>query len=345
VAGMKVDMKASHPERLRIAIRSRRPPTPRVQVWNDALVVPPASDRTATGVLVRAERGWSVPAGAELRRWGRPFHDRPGPAEATLADPGRHLPEAVFAGWYEDHYGHFLLESVARLWPTDLDPSVPIVWITDRPELRPWAHEILSIMGIDNEIVLIERSTAPLRVDRLVVPDAATQLRRWIHPTFIERLACRPASPEPGRRIWLSRRSSTRPDRLAQEVDIERGLADLGWTIVLPETLSVSAQLDLLARAEHVAGIEGSAFHGLLLLAGFTGSIDVLTRNRSPNQDLQARAAGWDQRRLDPCGGHRVTVVMGPRMRGEQLLMGTRCDDIDVDATVAMLDASSRRRS
>ena len=328
-----------------IGIRSRRPPGLRVNVWNDALVVPPADDRTTTGVLVRAERGWSVPPGAELRRWGRPFHDRPGATEATLADPGRHLPEAVFAGWYEDHYGHFLLESVARLWPTDLDPSVPIVWITDRPELRPWAHEILSFMGIANEIVLVERSTAPLTVDRLVVPDAALHFRRWVHPAFVARLACRPATPEPDCRIWLSRRSSARPDRLVEEADIERGLADLGWTIVLPETLGVAQQLDLLARAAHVAGIEGSAFHGLLLLDGFTGSIDIVNRHRSPNPELLARAAGWDQRRLDPCGGRKVKVVMGPALKGTQPLMGFRWEDVDVDATVAMLDASSRRRS
>ena len=47
---------------------------------------------------------------------------------------------------------------------------------------------------------------------------------------------------------------------------VENRLADLGWTIVHPQELSIPEQMAQIASAERIAGEQGSALHGIVLL-------------------------------------------------------------------------------
>ena len=60
-------------------------------------------------------------------------------------------PEAIYAGPLYFHFGHFLLESLARVWFARQHPEVPLVWAGQHnwqePVLKSWQREILDILG------------------------------------------------------------------------------------------------------------------------------------------------------------------------------------------------------
>ncbi|GAA1725664.1 glycosyltransferase family 61 protein [Microbacterium paludicola] len=195
------------------------------------------------------------------------------------------VPEAIYAGDLHMHYGHFLLESLARLWYAAEHPELPIVWTAahhwgDRERFRSWQREILEILGVRNPIQFVTR---PTRFATLHVPDIGYRYDDWIHPDHARFLARHSGPPrEPGRRIWLSRSAIDSDVRDVSAVFAERHLRAAGWFVIHPERLTVREQLDHLARAEVIAGDEGSAFHAVLLLAELEGCRLRIIRRRGP---------------------------------------------------------------
>jgi hypothetical protein len=177
-------------------------------------------------------------------------------------------PEAIYAGPLYFHFGHFLLESLARAWYTRQHPDIPFVWagahIWQGYELRQWQLEILDILMIKNPTRII---ADPARFDLLHVPDIGYRYDDKFHPEHAEFLGRYEGPAQvPGHRLWLSRSKIASEVRDLNAAPAERRLAEAGWTIAHPETLSIPEQLDHLSRAEIVAGEEGSAFHTLILL-------------------------------------------------------------------------------
>lgn len=178
-------------------------------------------------------------------------------------------PEAIYAGPLYFHFGHFLLESLARAWYASRHPTVPFVWAGQHDwqgiELLPWQLEVLDILMINNPTRII---ADPARFELLHVPDIGYRYDDRFHPEHAEFLG-RYVGPAqvPGRRLWLSRGKITSDARDLNSGPTERRLSEAGWTIAHPETLGIREQLDQLSRAEIVAGEEGSAFHALMLLS------------------------------------------------------------------------------
>ena len=192
-------------------------------------------------------------------------------ADPKLAPGPMPAPEAaaIYAGVFFEHYGHFLLESLARLWCAESYPGVPIVWIgvdswTTPRGLRPWQNEILSILGITNPTRVL---TKPERFEVIHVPDIGYRYADWCHPDHVRFLAAYDGPPQDNRKkLWLSRRAALNGVGLMNSEIVERRLEADNWQILNPERVPIREQLDALAEAGIVAGEEGSAFHSLLLL-------------------------------------------------------------------------------
>jgi hypothetical protein len=193
-------------------------------------------------------------------------------------------PEAIYAGTLYVHFGHFLLESLARAWYAREHPDVPFVWagshIWQGMELLPWQAEILDILQITNPTRII---ADPARFEVLHIPDIGYRYDDRFHPEHAAFLG-RYEGPEPvrHRRLWLSRSKTGGKVRDLNAEPTERRLAHAGWVIAHPETLSVREQLDHLARAEVVAGEEGSAFHALILLKDVSAKKFHIIRRYGP---------------------------------------------------------------
>lgn len=314
----------------------------------DAIVVPLRSDsdlRNGAGVVTSHAGGYDYVSGTGIRRYSREVVPRP-KTEGLIANQS--IPRAIFGGFLFNHFGHFLLESLSRLWIEqvhDVDESVPLVWIgVHNGSVRPWMVEICRQIGMNREILVTDWSTGALAIEELLVPQAGFELREWMHPDQMRRLGTTPWSPgNTKRKVWLSRTGAgARTGGFNDEPMLEEVLAERGWTIVRPEELSIEAQVEVLAGASHVAGVEGSAFHGLVMVKEYGGTIDILQRQKTPNYKALALAGGWNQRMIKPVGGH---VTMAPVANG---LTGAfvdfpNWDGIDVSATALAIERSSRR--
>jgi capsular polysaccharide biosynthesis protein len=202
------------------------------------------------------------------------------------------------------HYGHFLLESMSRLWAIKAFPELPVAWQFFRKLRRPtgWQLEVMELLGIaDRPMILVPR---PMRFSTLIVPDAGARLDSFLHPQQVASLATFPfRDPRKGKRIWLSRRQlSEVRGRVLEEGAIEDRLAERGWMVISPELLSVRQQLETMADAEILGGFIGSAFHTLLLARDIRAKVRMLRRYRRDIPvifDGIAKAKGFDQRLID----------------------------------------------
>ena len=178
------------------------------------------------------------------------------------------VPEAIYAGPLYFHFGHFLLESLARAWYARRHPQLTLAWAGQHDwqdlTLAPWQLEILEILELPNPTSIV---ADPTRVELLHVPDIGYRYDDRFHPEHAEFLGHYPGPGQvPGQRLWLSRSKVENEARDVNAGATERRLVEAGWTVAHPESLSIRDQLDHLARAETVAGEEGSAFHALVLL-------------------------------------------------------------------------------
>ena len=315
----------------------------RLRVVNDAVLVPRArlGDTTlGAGVLRHTDSGLVPLGGAGVRRRGKEYV-LPPPTDPVT--PTRRLGAAVFGGFLYDHYGHFLLESLGRLWFEGAGRDHPIVWIAATGGTwRPWMDELADMVGIGADRVVLDAADGALAVDSLLVGDQGFEVNRYMHPWFLDRLAVVPAgrrSDGAGTPVWLSRSALGESGGVDEEAAIEERLAAAGWTVVHPERMSVAEQVQVLASAVHVAGIEGSAFHTLLLLRGFSGTVDVLTRHDSPNFEVINRVQRLDLERHALVGGE---ARVWNRPNGSRDVGWT---GVDVEATVALVSSTCARHA
>lgn len=311
-----------------------RPPEALAIEYHETATVLPLEDDPGAPVPFRmgalSQDGRPIALASHLR--GRQATAQPA-ARATDAEwAGNH----VFGGMLWDHFGHFLLEGLSRAWAF-ADLPGPIIWVRRAPHARltPWQADILQLIGLggrEHRVV-----TAPVRVGRLAVPQQGLVMWRYLHPRQAELLAAYPfRSPEPGRRVWLSR--SGLPSKLARidgETLVEATLSARGWTILHPENMSIAEQLAALEAAELIAGFAGSAFHGLLLARDIRARIVIISRGErlNPNYQLIAAARGFDQHLvsvgLDPLDGEGALASYRLRRPAEVLEALDRAATID----------------
>ena len=177
-----------------------------------------------------------------------------------------HDEEVVWGGPLAPHYGHFLLESVARLWP--LLPGGPLEGLPvvfTKPRELPFVEEWLTAFGV--RTVELPAQGA-VRFKRMLVPEPAWRMGSWVAPEIRDiHLHARrgmAVSPAPRREVlWLSRTKLPQRRRAFDEALLEWLLSEHVSVIHL-ETMSLAEQAAALESSGAVAGVIGSAFHTLL---------------------------------------------------------------------------------
>ena len=136
-------------------------------------------------------------------------------------------PEAIYAGTLYFHFGHFLLESLARSWYAAQRPDIPLVWAGAHTwqdaRLRPWQTEILEILGIGNPTMIV---ADPTRFATLHIPDIGYRYDDQFHPEHAAFLGRYDGPAQvAGERLWLSRSELSHDARDLNAVPTERRLA------------------------------------------------------------------------------------------------------------------------
>ena len=273
-----------------------------VAVVDDAIFVPsvrcriPGHPKFRGGVVTPDGRPIAL---AHLRRGGGIVGGLTGP---LAVEPQRDVDEeAIYLGWLFNHFGHFLLESLARIWYlAQADPSVRVVFQYPdpaNPNAPEWAFRFLEAFGVPRH--------------RIVVLDVPTRLRRMIvpEPLFELQFAAYEQAAQPYRAVasnvvgdakpttqpvYLSRRFlSTKQRMTVNEDELEEILRDNGFLIVYPEKMSFEDQVRLFNRHTDIFSTTGSAAHNVLFALN-KPSLHILANELrfSPNYYLCSHLAG-----------------------------------------------------
>lgn len=260
----------------------------------NATVTPAAVDMAAAvhiGFSARDGAGRFIEGMKLARSYGTSGEAQAVPARTEL--PGRW----VYGGYLSDHFGHFLVESLARHWYLRQDGGAGIAWHARPPRLRPWQVEVFELIGLDPARFHLIRE--PTRFEALCVPAPGAVLGSFYEARQARALAVWPfRAPRPGKRVWLSRsRFAEAVSRIEGEAETEALLEGHGWIIFHPQAHPIRAQLAMLEDAEVIAGLEGSAFHTLLLAADVRARIRIVPRGRRLFHafTMIAEAKGLDQ--------------------------------------------------
>lgn len=184
--------------------------------------------------------------------------------------------KGIYGGRIVDHYGHFLLETLARAWAFNSYPDEDVyfhLFSTVKSDysfsdLRGWQKDLLIATLIKPERVHF--ITELTYFNELIVPVPGYVISNYCHPQQAQALTeigqrLKPkATTQSQRKIWLSR-SGLKKARIAGEQDFEAALQHEGFEIIHPERLPVGEQIQLFEGKNVIAGFTGSAFHTLIL--------------------------------------------------------------------------------
>ncbi|MDR0239942.1 MAG: glycosyltransferase family 61 protein [Deltaproteobacteria bacterium] len=215
----------------------------------------------------------------------------------------------LFGGYLFRHYGHFLIETLSRLYALKQCAAVPIIFSSTHRDIMPWQRDAFKLLGLHNPILMLTR---PAVADQLMLAAPAFALPDIVTPEQIEALGALPAPPRTDKKIWLSR-GCYLGGGLLDERALEPHLQAMGWEIIHPQFLPIRKQTALIASAARVAGMDGSAFHTALLAREIRGRFTIFfLRNTGDHAYTQiARMKGFAQDEIPLTGKARFLTGRG----------------------------------
>lgn len=226
----------------------------------------------------------------------------PSPAWYAGANPARRDEpvacvdaDVVFLGAMSAHYGHFLLESLGRLWfflSAENRARYRAVYIAD-----PGVDQFLDVFrffGLQPEnLIRIDR---PTRFRSVVVPQQSMRIQDRFHPLYkqtIDRIAA--GVPAAGHRKVYFSKEKRNNFRGIGERPMEEVFVRNGYQLFYPEQLSMAQTIAVLKGCESFAASSGTNAHNALFLPD---GARCITLNRSPHvhyvQTMIERMKGLD---------------------------------------------------
>lgn len=250
-----------------LELSSKTLPPAHVERLQNALVLPIEKKSSMTCGVVRADGSFrqmsrTLLSGARLS--GVPeFDDEP----FAEVQPGRWL----FAGVGRHHFGHFLVETLIRLWAAGYyrDELDGIVVIPNRGVDFSVAidRRFGPFLSLLTDGLAVHLPKHPTRYETLLLPSPGFGPQGWITgtPIFRREIRARVAArirPQGGEKLYISRTQLHKDDKLVdQEARIEELMQKAGYDIFYPEQHSIADQLSRYMAAKTIVGPEGSAFH------------------------------------------------------------------------------------
>lgn len=224
------------------------------------------------------------------------------PSVVDADTPATSFDAALYGGLFFNHYGHFIMESLGRLWLANVPQyrDLPIVvqapWgDIDLQNRDGFVRTVLDLLEIDAERIVV--LTGAVRVDYLHVPEQLYGFNEYYDKPperFIDFLRVAQKNilditadfTPPSDRVFISRSEwqEKYPKRglVAGAQQFDTFLRGEGWHVIQPETLTLKNQLRIYATARHVLMLEGSAQHSYIFLPDTTARVTVMLRRPDP---------------------------------------------------------------
>ena len=236
---------------------------------------------------------------------------------------GRYL----YLGWFFNHYGHFMLESLSRAWALaevgNIDGVVMHLHAADAPA-APYLMAFFDLLSIPREKVIFVLDD--LQIETLLLPSQQAVLSRAISPQMLSlyRLLGRRAVAIKGQqdteKLYISRRLLPDDQRKASnEATLEACFQEKGYRVVHPQFMDVISQLALFSGAKYFAGMEGSGLHNILfsqhpvhvwMLAAKASVADAVTQVYLGKICVATTELHLQDLCASSCLHHRVTPVL-----------------------------------
>ncbi len=198
----------------------------------------------------------------------------------------------LYGGRFDTRFGHFLVETIARLWALDHLPfdveGVVFMQGSAARAVRPKRRvaSMAHLFGLIQDVPKPEIIIRPVTFETLVVPPqgcgsgelgaGCPEFRHFMRSRFS-------ATPDPhgSKRLYMSRSAlDAAPGQVLFERDIETALAAQGYRIFHPQDHDIAEQIAQIRAADHIVGVEGSAFHLVSYAAHANAQIGMIRRRR-----------------------------------------------------------------
>ncbi len=224
----------------------------------------------------------------------------------TVQPASRLAGRYLFGGVFWHHFGHFLFETITRLWafPALRDQIDGVVFFQGRKmeDTAPMHSSVLDILGIDLPIFFIDGAT---EIERLYVPRQGCGYGGLVSGTpafrqFMRDRLHRIEPANPGSRLYLSREAYglRRGGYLAEEV-LRTRLEAEGYTAYSPEQHTFREQVATYLGATHILGPDSSAMH----LVGFSVTeavqVGLILRRLHGDREMLPQITGFTGRAPD----------------------------------------------
>ncbi|OLO37215.1 hypothetical protein BTR23_13900 [Alkalihalophilus pseudofirmus] len=160
-------------------------------------------------------------------------------------------------------FGHFLLETVSRLWITKYIGIKEYKFIMNPYDRQPWQIDILRALGIRPEQIVYLHH--PVRCERLHIPVQSFVLRMYTSTFAYEtwqKIGEYYDASVGFDKIYVSRsKLINKRRRLLNELEVEKVFSSKGFSIIHPQELSINKQINLFRNAKIIAGPSGSAMY------------------------------------------------------------------------------------
>lgn len=194
--------------------------------------------------------------------------------------------KVVYCGYLVDHWGHFLIEGVTRLWyflenDDTIDRYVFFLDEGEEREIQGNYRMFLELLNIWDRLELINRPTTYRQV---LVPELGIHMRSAYTPKLLgvfDEVADH-VTPTPGwetsEKIYLSR------SRFQKGLPFESGYDTLdnfyaknGYTVLYPEEVPLDRMIHYIRNADVVASCSGSLPHNMLF-ARYGQKVEIVER-------------------------------------------------------------------
>ena len=207
--------------------------------------------------------------------------------------------EVLYAGVLINHFGHFLVEGLSRLWYwcEHADKNLHIAFLMPKNQpIFPQFWEFMNLLGIDKDKVHIIKKITKFK--RVYTPYQAHVLDTSYNEKFTVpyKYISSKISTKNKEKYYISRSKFKKGTLCLGEYLFEDIYKQNGFKIVHPEKLSLKEQISVMKNASELAGISGTGMH-MALFAEDNIDITILERTDNPvpeqaiiNQAIKARA-------------------------------------------------------
>jgi capsular polysaccharide biosynthesis protein len=214
----------------------------------------------------------------------------------------------IYGGYMHYHWGHFLINTLSRLWPIVADSELKfskIVFFSADGESHPIKYNLLRVFHLLGIAEKVEVLTSPAAFSKVIVPDLSFGIESCYSREFaaifrrISALAAPHAESE-CTKIFLTRSSLARAK--SREINVamlDTFMEDNGFKVIAPEKYTIDELIGILSNATEIATISGTTAHNLLF-ANPNAKITIFERHTLDNIIQPA---------INLCVGYNTTYV------------------------------------